>query len=172
MKKIFTNPWIRNMAIITLGVITVINPQLAPNVIISLLGAILSLPALLSLIGFFSAQKQGAPLPGYMLITTCGALIMGLWLLLQPSFFSAIITIALGISLSVAGLIQFIMLYRAGRSQRILLYVYIFPVIIILIGILTLFNPFDTINSIMIIFGISAIIYGLSDIIRFYRYNE
>ena len=171
MEKLVKNALIRNILVIALGVVIIVYPRLGPNIIIMVIGAMLALPALLALIGYYSARRQGNPLPGYIAVESVGAFIMGLWLMILPSFFSAIITIALGVILFIAGIVQIISLARAGQARPIPAIMYIIPVIVVIAGVITFFNPFDTVNAIMIIFGISAVVYGVTDIVRYYRYH-
>ncbi len=171
MDTLFKNPIIRNLLAIALGVTVIVNPQLGPNIIIMLIGATLALPALLAIIGYFTYKHSDRPLPGYVLAESIGALLIGLWMLLQPTFFNAIILIALGIILLLAGISQIISLIRAGQSMPIPGGMYIVPIFISLAGVFLLFKPIGTLSLIMILFGVSMVIYGISDMIRYYKFR-
>ena len=165
MESLFKNPIIRNLLAIALGVVIIINPQLGPNIVIMLIGATLAIPALLAIIGYFSYKNKETPMPGYVLVESIGALVIGAWMLLQPTFFNAVILIALGIS-------QIISLIRSGQIMPIPIGMYIVPVLITIAGFLMIFKPFGTVNLIMTIFGISMAIYGISDMIRYYKFRR
>ena len=119
MESLFKNPIIRNLLAIALGVVIIINPQLGPNIVIMLIGATLAIPALLAIIGYFSYKNKETPMPGYVLVESIGALVIGAWMLLQPTFFNAVILIALGIILLLAGISQIISLIRSGQIMPI-----------------------------------------------------
>lgn len=172
MESLFKNPIIRNLLAIALGVVIIINPQLGPNIVIMLIGATLAIPALLAIIGYFSYKNKETPMPGYVLVESIGALVIGAWMLLQPTFFNAVILIALGIILLLAGISQIISLIRSGQIMPIPIGMYIVPVLITIAGLLMIFKPFGTVNLIMTIFGISMAIYGISDMIRYYKFRR
>ena len=111
-------------------------------------------------------------MPGYVLVESIGALVIGAWMLLQPTFFNAVILIALGIILLLAGISQIISLIRSGQIMPIPVGMYIVPVLITIAGFLMIFKPFGTVNLIMTIFGISMAIYGISDMIRYYKFRR
>ena len=172
MESLFKNPIIRNLLAIALGVVIIINPQLGPNIVIMLIGATLAIPALLAIIGYFSYKNKETPMPGYVLVESIGALVIGAWMLLQPTFFNAVILIALGIILLLAGISQIISLIRSCQIMPIPIGMYIVPVLITIAGFLMIFKPFGTVNLIMTIFGISMAIYGISDMIRYYKFRR
>lgn len=171
MDFLIKNPLIRNLLVIALGGVLIAYPQLGPKIVIMVIGALLAIPALLAIIGYISAKKQSTPLPDYILVESVGALILGLLMLLIPSLFSTIITMTLGIILFLAGLLQILSLARAGHAMAIPAVMYIVPVLIVIAGVITFFNPFETINAVMIIFGISTIVFGITEIIRSYKYR-
>lgn len=172
MEALFKNPIIRNLLAIALGVVVIINPQLGPNIVIMLIGATLALPALLAIIGYFTYKSRNTPLPGYVLIESIGALIIGVWMLLQPTFFNAVVLIALGIILLLAGISEIVALIRSGSVVPIPAGMYVVPVLITAAGVLLIFKPFGTVNLIMTIFGVSMVFYGISDMIRYYKYRR
>ena len=126
MESLFKNPIIRNLLAIALGVVIIINPQLGPNIVIMLIGAALAIPALLAIIGYFSYKNKETPMPGYVLVESIGALVIGAWMLLQPTFFNAVILIALGIILLLAGISQIISLIRSGQIMPIPIGMYVY----------------------------------------------
>ena len=171
MDTFIKNAFLRNLLTIAIGIGVIVYPQLGPKIVIMVIGALLALPALLALIGYYSAKKKNEPLPGYILVESAAALIIGMLMLLHPSTFAGIITIALGVILFLAGIIQIISLARAGRSVTIPMGMYIVPVLVVTAGVLMFFDPFGSLDTIMIIFGVSTVIYGVTDIIRHYKYR-
>ena len=87
-------------------------------------------------------------MPGYVLVESIGALVIGAWMLLQPTCFNAVILIALGIILLLAGISQIISLIRSGQIMPIPIGMYIVPVLITIAGFLMIFKPFGTVNLI------------------------
>lgn len=172
MEALFKNPIIRNLLAIALGAVVIINPQLGPNIVIMLIGAILAIPAVLSIIGYFTYKNRETPLPGYVLVESIGALIIGVWMLLQPAFFNAVVLIALGIILLLASISEIVALIRSSSLMPIPAIMYVVPILIAAAGLFLIFKPFGTVNLIMTIFGISMVLYGISDMIRYYKYRR
>ena len=129
MEALFKNPIIRNLLAIALGVVVIINPQLGPNIVIMLIGAILAIPAVLAII-------------------------------------------ALGIILLLASISEIVALIRSSSLMPIPAIMYVVPILIAAAGLFMIFKPFGTANLIMTIFGISMVLYGISDMIRYYKYRR
>lgn len=94
------------------------------------------------------------------------ALILGILLLAFPAFFVSVIMYVLGIILILAGLNQ-VLTYSAIKKNGLSVpgYYYIFPVIMLLSGVIILFNPFSTAATLFIYFGIIILFYGITEVI-------
>ena len=91
---------------------------------------------------------------------------------LIPEFFTAFFMYCLGFLLVLGGITQIISLVNIQRNIPISLYYYITPILILIAGIITVLNPFETQDAILIMFGICAIIYGITELVNYYKIDE
>ena len=96
-------------------------------------------------------QRSFAPLSGI------GSVILGLLLVCLPSTFATVFMFLLGFILVVAAVGQFVTLAAARQFGRIAPVSFLFPVLILIVGIVILFDPFSSAESVFILFGITAV---------------
>jgi len=109
-------------------------------------------------------QRSFAPLSGI------GSVILGL--LLVPSTFATVFMFLLGFILVVAAVGQFVTLAAARQFGRIAPVSFLFPVLILIVGIVILFDPFSSAESVFILFGITAVFYGVTDLLNQYSIRK
>ena len=145
-------------------------PRLAPNMIIIIIGILFIIPGIVTLINYWIRKsKEGMKLPSYILIESTGSILLGLCMALIPEFFTAFFMYCLGFLLVLGGITQIISLVNIQRNIPISLYYYITPILILIAGIITVLNPFETQDAILIMFGICAIIYGITELVNYYK---
>ena len=104
-------------------------------------------------------QRSFAPLSGI------GSVILGLLLVCLPSTFATVFMFLLGFILVVAAVGQFVTLAAARQFGRIAPVSFLFPVLI-------LFDPFSSAESVFILFGITAVFYGVTDLLNQYSIRK
>ena len=92
--------------------------------------------------------------------------------MVMPAFFVGILMYLLGALLVLGGLNQLIRLIAVRNQVHVPVILYVIPVLVLGSGLLILFNPFEAANVPFIILGVSAIIYGITDLIRLLRYRR
>ena len=97
-------------------------------------------------------QRSFAPLSGI------GSVILGLLLVCLPSTFATVFMFLLGFILVVAAVGQFVTLAAARQFGRIA------PV--------SFFDPFSSAESVFILFGITAVFYGVTDLLNQYSIRK
>ena len=93
-----------------------------------------------------------------------GSLLFGLWLIIMPGFFADLLTFVLGFILVLGGVQQIASLSAARRWMPVRVGFYIIPVLILIAGLVALFNPTGVRSTAFIIIGISSIVYAVSGI--------
>jgi hypothetical protein len=93
----------------------------------------------------------------------------GLLLLSFPSFFTTIFMFILGVLLLFAAVGQLITLATIRRFGTVSSWSYLYAVLILIAGIVVLFNPFTSAETVLMLFGCTAIFYGVTDL--FNQYN-
>ena len=78
----------------------------------------------------------------------------------------------LGFILVVAAVGQFVTLAAARQFGRIAPVSFLFPVLILIVGIVILFDPFSSAESVFILFGITAVFYGVTDLLNQYSIRK
>ncbi len=101
-----------------------------------------------------------------------GSLLFGLWLVIMPAFFVGILMYVLGAVLVLAGINQIISLSAARAWTTVPAGFYVIPVLILLAGIVVLFNPFAAATVPFIVLGVSCVVYGVSDLVHGLRFRR
>lgn len=150
---------IRGIFSVVLGLVFVAWPGVVVSYLVLALGILLVLGAGIPMI--YAAIKKYpisyGNIPG---------LILGVLLLAFPAFFVSVIMYMLGIILILAGLNQLLSYSAIKRAGGMVPgYYYIFPIIMLVSGIIVLFNPFASLATLFMYFGFVILFYGITEII-------
>ena len=159
----------RCVSAIAIGLLLMIWPEAAILYLVIAIGAMFFLPSLISLIGYF---KQGREQGRYFPIVSLGSLLFGLWLMISPAFFVGILMYLLGAVLVFAGISQIVGLLDARSYANVSTGFMVMPVLILLSGLLVLVNPFAAASVPFIILGVSSTVYGVTELINFYKFRR
>lgn len=166
----FRNSIYRSVISILLGLVLMIWPGAALRYIIMLIGVIFLITGLVALIVSYKNREEH---PGKMAsFAGFGSIILGLLLVCFPSSFATIFMFLLGFILVVAAIGQFVTLAAARQFGYVAPVSYLFPVIILIAGIVVLFNPFSSAEGVFMLFGATIIFYGITDLINQYSINK
>ena len=102
------------------------------------------------------------------LVITIGAL----FLVPGPAFFVGILMYVLGAVLVLAGISQIVNLSAARSWTVVPGGFFVVPVLVLIAGVVVLFNPFTAATVPFIILGVSSIVYGLSDLVNIIRFRQ
>ena len=160
---------IRCICALVLGVLLVAWPEAAILYLVITIGALFLVPVLFSVFGYLSRGKQnGMSFP----IAGLGSLLFGLWLMIMPAFFVGILMYVLGAVLVLAGISQIVNLSAARSWTVVPGGFFVVPVLVLIAGVVVLFNPFTAATVPFIILGVSSIVYGLSDLVNIIRFRQ
>lgn len=160
---------IRCICALVIGVLLVAWPEAAILYLVITIGVLFLVPGLFSLSGYLIRGKQdGSRFP----IAGLGSLLFGLWLMIMPAFFVGILMYVLGAVLVLAGISQIVNLSAARSWTVVPGGFFVIPVLVLIAGIVVLFNPFTAAAVPFIILGVSSIVYGLSDLINIIRFRQ
>ena len=159
----------RCVSAIAIGLLLMIWPEAAILYLVIAIGAMFFLPSLISLIGYF---KQGREQGRYFPIVSLGSLLFGLWLMISPAFFVGILMYLLGAVLVFAGISQIVGLLDARSYANVSTGFMVMPVLVLLSGLLVLVNPFAAASVPFIILGVSSTVYGVTELIYFYKFRR
>lgn len=157
---------------IVLGFILIVWPAAAVTYLVILIGICFIIPGIFSLLSYFTRPKiEGESAPMFP-IEGAGSIIFGVWLVVMPHFFVNILMYLLGALLIIAGVQQIMSLVSARKWSLVPFGFYIIPVLILLAGIAILAYPFSAAANTFVIFGIGCLVYGISELINWYRFRR
>ena len=161
---------IRCICALVIGVLLVAWPEAAILYLVITIGVLFLVPGLFSLSGYLIRGKQdGSRFP----IAGLGSLLFGLWLMIMPAFFVGILMYVLGAVLVLAGISQIVNLSAARSWTVVPGGFFVIPVLVLIAGIVVLFNPFTArCCSIHHSGSEQSIVYGLSDLINIIRFRQ
>ena len=157
----FSSAWIRIAFAFAVGLLLVLFPDDASNYFVMVIGVLFTLPALISLGIYIAGKKSGVTLP----IMGVGSLLFGLWLIIMPDFFATLLTYVLGFILLVGGVQQLSWLQVARSWKRVSPYYYIVPVLILVAGLVALFNPGGVQRTAFLIIGGASLFYAIQELV-------
>ena len=156
---------IRCICALVIGVLLVAWPEAAILYLVITIGVLFLVPGLFSVFGYLIRGKQdGSSFP----IAGLGSLLFGI----MPAFFVGILMYVLGAVLVLAGISQIVNLSAARSWTVVPGGFFVIPVLVLIAGIVVLFNPFTAAAVPFIILGVSSIVYGLSDLINIIRFRQ
>lgn len=160
---------IRCICALVIGVLLVAWPEAAILYLVITIGVLFLVPGLFFFIQVFDSWQAG-----WQSFSYCRA-----W---QPfvrimaddyaGIFVGILMYVLGAVLVLAGISQIVNLSAARSWTVVPGGFFVIPVLVLIAGIVVLFNPFTAAAVPFIILGVSSIVYGLSDLINIIRFRQ
>lgn len=160
---------IRILFALVIGLVLVIWPDAAASYIVMTVGVAFLIPGVISLFGYFVPKKTKELVTRFP-VEGIGSLLFGLWLIIMPEFFADILMFLLGFILMMGGVQQLGSLFAARRWMPVPAAFYVIPSLILIAGIVVLFNPTGTRNTAFIIIGVSSLVYALSELINWFKF--
>lgn len=160
---------IRTICALVIGLVLVLWPDAAINYIVITIGVLFLIPGFIVLIGYFGTKPE----PGVSRrfpIEGVGSLLFGLWLVTMPGFFADVLMFLLGFILIMGGVQQIASLSMARRWTPVPGGFYVIPVLILIAGIVALFNPTGARNTAFMIIGVSSLVYAVSELINWFKF--
>ena len=161
---------IRILFALVIGLVLVLWPNTAASYIVITVGVAFLIPGVISLFGYFGRKKSEDGVSPRFPIEGVGSLLFGLWLIVMPEFFADVLMFLLGFILIMGGVQQIASLSMARRWTPVPGAFYLVPALILIAGIVALFNPTGARNTAFIIIGISSLVYSLSELINWFKF--
>ena len=159
--------FLRIICALIVGLVLVMFPDRAGEYFIITIGVVFLIPSLISIIGYLvqnTGTKKRFPIEGV------GSLLFGLLLIIMAGFFSGFVTIVLGFILVMGGVQQISSLVAARRWMSVPGAFYVVPILILLAGLIALFNPTGAQRTAFIIVGVASLIYAVSELINWFKF--
>ena len=160
------NGIIRGLAIMLVGLLLMFMSDSAMPLLIRVTGAVFFLPALVSMVNLYITRGETAMLPKILIsLINIGCMAFGLWLMILPETFMNLFTTLLAVLLFVFALYQVIVLVAAHRRMQVSWGMIVAPLLLIVASVIMFTVSFDDAATVSIVFGICAVVAGLSDIV-------
>jgi len=171
MKKSINYFILRAISAILLGALLILCPQNAIFFVVITIGILFIVPGLLSLISYFTSDRTKRPdMP--FLLAGIGSLLFGVVLVSVPNFFVNVLMYILGIILIIGAIEQIVVLIRFRKRATVPAAFYVIPLLILVAGVLVLFNPFKTAEIAFILIGVTCLIYGITEFIYWLKFKR
>lgn len=161
--------FLRIICALIIGLVLVMFPDQASDYFVITIGVIFLVPSLISIIGYYA---QGAEVRRRFPIEGIGSLLFGLWLVIMPGFFADLLTFVLGFILVMGGVQQIASLVAARKWILVPGGFYVVPVLILIAGLVALFNPTGVRSTAFIIIGITSLVYAVSELINWFKFTR
>lgn len=167
MKRVINEFYVRALCALLLGLALVLFPEQVGDYLVVIVGLIFLVPALCVLIGHVS---RPAGQRGRFPVVALGSLLLGLWLVIDPSFFADLLTFVLGLLLVLGGAQQVVSLILARRWTTVPLVFFVVPVLIVVTGLVMLIHPTAARSTAFIILGVACMLYTVSELLDWFKF--
>lgn len=178
--KVLHSSLFRALCAVVVGALLIIYREQTVTWITIAIGVLFFLSGVISIATYFSARRRSADAPlvydadGRQLtglrphfpIVGLGSLILGLILALMPNTFVASLMFILSAILIMGALTQFVNLASAAKMGRVGLVFWIFPSVILLVGILCVVKPSAIASAPLFVIGWAMVVYGVVECVN------
>lgn len=164
VKKMSMTSIIFSIIFILIGAFLLARPDDAIHLVSYALGIILLVWGLISVVQFFT-DKESQNYLEFSFITGVFVLIFGIIILVKPEIIASIIPLLLGVWMLVNGVTKLSYSLTINKNKNAASSI-IISLIIVIIGILLIINPFSGAEKLVQILGITIIIYSVLDLLE------
>ena len=156
---------VRSISILLIGVLFLALGNSALSLLIMVVGLLLMLPGVWSLISYIRHIEQRPMFP----LAALGSFVLGLWMAISPAFFVGFFMYVLGGVLVALGIYQLATLVVSSRMLPVVWPLYVLPVLLLLLGLFVLFNPFKAAGLPFILIGWGCVVSSVNDLVAAIR---
>ena len=169
--RTINNITLRIIFALVLGLVLIAWPDSAILYLVITIGILFLITGLISLVGYLSRDKNLHPAARFPL-DGAGSTLFGLVLVIVPSFFVNVLMYLLGILLILAGITQISALVSARKWTGVPFGFYVVPILILLAGVVVLFNPFAVASTAFMLLGVTSLVYGISELVNYMKFKK
>jgi uncharacterized membrane protein HdeD (DUF308 family) len=159
---------LRSLLGIVLGLFLLINPEGSVVTLVRIMAAVMLTGGLFSLYFAWKNETGDKGLQRMLYLSSFVFLIFAILLLIFPRFFTGLTMFLAGLILLISGILQLahIFHFRKSNEARLPWFIYLNPVLVIILAVVILLNPFNTAVTLTIFAGVFFLIYALTEIIQ------
>ncbi|MBO5873438.1 MAG: DUF308 domain-containing protein [Rikenellaceae bacterium] len=158
----------RGISAIVLGLVFMIWPGSSIDYIMRILGIVLLIIGVITLTNYLRIKKHHTGLQYNQRVTPYMAALMlavSLLLLIFPRVFVNFIMIIMGVLLLIAALELFATISWRRKFGIIPRFFYIFPLVLVISGVLVITQPFATATGVWVLCGAALVFYGIVELL-------
>lgn len=163
-RNTFRNALWRAIASVVIGIVLIACPEDALKFIVMTVGALFLLSGL---VAFFTSWRRHTEEgnSGLVSLNGIGSVVLGVLLISTPLFFTAVLMVLLGFVLLAVAAGQLTLLAAARQYGQVPFVSYLFPVLVMIAGMLVVFRPGWSAENLTVILGVAAVFNGVTDLI-------
>lgn len=161
-----------SLCALAVGILLVVWPDMAINYLVITVGVLFLIPGLAGVFSYFLSMRKRQRTKAMFPVAALGSALLGIWLIVMPMFFVTILMYVLGVLLLLGGVSQIAGFAAASNYSRVPAGMYVFPILVMIAGVVVLFNPFEAAAVPFVVLGVSFIVYSLIDIFRLIRFRK
>lgn len=186
--KVIHSSIFRAVCAIIVGVLLIQYREQTVTWITVAIGVLFFLSGVISLASYWAAKRNAEKMQGQILsdstgkpimgmmpkfpLVSVGSLILGLLLALMPQVFIAWLMFILAFILILGALTQFVNLASAAKMGRVGILFWLFPSVLLLLGLLTIIKPSAIASVPLLIIGWGMLIYGVVELLNAFKISN
>lgn len=186
--KVIHSSIFRAVCAIIVGVLLIQYREQTVTWITFAIGVLFFLSGVISLASYWAAKRNAEKMQGQILsdsngkpimgmmpkfpLVSVGSLILGLLLALMPQVFIAWLMFILAFILILGALTQFVNLASAAKMGRVGILFWLFPSVLLLLGLLTIIKPSAIASAPLLIIGWGMLIYGVVELLNAFKISN
>ena len=186
--KVIHSSIFRAVCAIIVGVLLIQYREQTVTWITIAIGVLFFLSGVISLASYWAAKRNAEKMQGQILsdsngkpimgmipkfpLVSVGSLILGLLLALMPQVFIAWLMFILAFILILGALTQFVNLASAAKMGRVGILFWLFPSVLLLLGLLTIIKPSSIASAPLLIIGWGMLIYGVVELLNAFKISN
>ena len=143
----------RIICALIIGLLLVLFPAQAGEYFVLTLGVVFMVPSLIGLISYLVQKPENRRR-------------------FPPDFFADLLTFVLGFILVMGGVQQIASLMAARSWMKVPGGFYVVPLLILIAGVVALFNPTGVRSTAFIIIGVTCLVYALSELVTWMKFSS
>lgn len=186
--KVIHSSIFRAVCAIIVGVLLIQYREQTVTWITVAIGVLFFLSGVISLASYWAAKRNAEKMQGQILsdsngkpimgmmpkfpLVSVGSLILGLLLALMPQVFIAWLMFILAFILILGALTQFVNLASAAKMGRVGILFWLFPSVLLLLGLLAIIKPSTIASAPLFIIGWGMLIYGVVELLNAFKVSN
>lgn len=186
--KVIHSSIFRAVCAIIVGVLLIQYREQTVTWITIAIGVLFFLSGVISLASYWAAKRNAEKMQGQILsdsngkpimgmmpkfpLVSVGSLILGLLLALMPQVFIAWLMFILAFILILGALTQFVNLASAAKMGRVGILFWLFPSVLLLLGLLAIIKPSAIASAPLFIIGWGMLIYGVVEFLNAFKVSN